>query len=679
MSPHRRLSPLRAAMHASAVAALPALVSASSSRSRSKHRHMHLHKNHAGSDSSDSNQENAHEHQHHHHHHDHGSREDDKDMGELRRRADLDSASSASLVVQIVQTVSVVQVIDAQGSIITLSTASIPFPTQAEAIVAGTTADSSDPLSGSSSPQTLSGTAAAAGATGSPGPSGATVSSAITAAGASLSHLSSAAAATAQGSSAFANGTLTSVPIPLTTGPSTVSANSTSTHLFGNSTSSTFHSLFANRTHSSSASSSFASSSSLCLSSSAASSGYSSSLYSSATGSSSAFGSEATGGVNGAGGAAGSGAATGSGAGAAPTSTTSNDDTSSNTPTSVLVGSVIGGLAGLALLLVVALYLLKMKRKKDQGDHHLLTDGDDAAGAASGAARGIPGGPGSGGAGPLGRISLGLAMSEARTGFLAPFASALASGQRRMSRGVGLPAITAPAAPVVITGSAGPNTGGIGGGLAATAAAAAVIGAGSSSPPRNAARRNTSPTSPPSPLSPQSAASDSPTTERSFYRVSGRKLPSVLQHGGDGYDDPRQSVMSTNTVNTSYTTNTAHMSMYRDSRGFFGGAGGPSTTPTSRYAVGSPMRPESGVPVFHTGPAKLISPLRAPASRQGSFIQDDGASVAGSASARNLASPPGPGGYFDPVGRSLISQDGSRGSRGSVSRGSVSRFTEDIP
>lgn len=123
-------------------------------------------------------------------------------------------------------------------------------------------------------------------------------------------------------------------------------------------------------------------------------------------------------------------------------------------------------------------------------------------------------------------------------------------------------------------------------------------------------------------------------TERGFQKVSGRKLPSVLQHGGDGYSDP------TNPRDTMMTD----QSFYRDSVGFFGGP----TMP--RLAVGSPMRPESGVPVFHPGPAKT------PITQSGYF-------------ASNLAPPPS----RDGLGRSHPSQDGSN-----YSRGSGSRFTEEI-
>ncbi|KAL7948953.1 hypothetical protein V8C42DRAFT_233089 [Trichoderma barbatum] len=77
--------------------------------------------------------------------------------------------------------------------------------------------------------------------------------------------------------------------------------------------------------------------------------------------------------------------------------------------------------------------------------------------------------------------------------------------------------------------------------------------------------------------------------ERGFYRVSGRKLPSVLQVGGDGYSDPRSSFMSSTS------------DYYRGSQAFdpFGGAG-------ARLQLGVPMRPDSGVPIVRSGPARAV-------------------------------------------------------------------------
>ncbi|KAI8714447.1 hypothetical protein NCS52_01164500 [Fusarium sp. LHS14.1] len=88
----------------------------------------------------------------------------------------------------------------------------------------------------------------------------------------------------------------------------------------------------------------------------------------------------------------------------------------------------------------------------------------------------------------------------------------------------------------------------------------------------------------------QAAPEPEPTGERGFYRVSGKKLPSVLQVGGDGYSDPRtnrESVMS------------GHSDYWRGSMAF-----DPGDRDSNRLALGSPMRPVSGVPVIRTGPAR---------------------------------------------------------------------------
>lgn len=141
------------------------------------------------------------------------------------------------------------------------------------------------------------------------------------------------------------------------------------------------------------------------------------------------------------------------------------------------------------------------------------------------------------------------------------------------------------------------------------------------------------------PRKPTSTAS-SPTTPTAgsgggFVRLSGRKLPSVLQHGGDGFTDPRESVAS------------GYTDYFRGSQEFVP-AGSASRPP--RLALGSPMRPISGVPVMRSGPA------RTPVAEENPF-----------------ADPPSPPTLplpRDPLGRSRGSQDGSRGSS--------SRFHEAI-
>lgn len=120
--------------------------------------------------------------------------------------------------------------------------------------------------------------------------------------------------------------------------------------------------------------------------------------------------------------------------------------------------------------------------------------------------------------------------------------------------------------------------------------------------------------------------------EKGFQKISGRKLPSVLTNGGDGYTDPRDTFMS----DTSQAS-------YRDSNAFLG---------NPRFAVGSPMRPESGVPVFHPGPSKT------PVTEQGPFSDQFA-----------ILEPP----RREPFGRSEPSHDGSI-----RSQASRSRFSENL-
>lgn len=133
-----------------------------------------------------------------------------------------------------------------------------------------------------------------------------------------------------------------------------------------------------------------------------------------------------------------------------------------------------------------------------------------------------------------------------------------------------------------------------------------------------------------------SAGGDSspPTGETGFYRVSGKKLPSVIQHGGDGYTDPRFSTIS------------GASSGITDSHGLEAGPGG-----VPRLAVGQPMRPISGVPMIRSSPA------RTPMEEHNPFSDP-------------LPSPPAAPGRLHPdaVGRTLSSQD--------TSRASSSKFTE---
>lgn len=131
--------------------------------------------------------------------------------------------------------------------------------------------------------------------------------------------------------------------------------------------------------------------------------------------------------------------------------------------------------------------------------------------------------------------------------------------------------------------------------------------------------------------------------ERGFTKVSGRKLPPVLQFGGDGYTDPRATMMSDQSID------------YRASQNFFGEA------PLSRLAVGSPMLQETSVPVFHASPARTAVATAGPFSDP--FSDDN-----------RVESPTLPPTLPpDPVGRSHLPRD-----RSTRSHASFSRFTEDL-
>ncbi|KAF5555544.1 hypothetical protein FNAPI_6118 [Fusarium napiforme] len=89
-----------------------------------------------------------------------------------------------------------------------------------------------------------------------------------------------------------------------------------------------------------------------------------------------------------------------------------------------------------------------------------------------------------------------------------------------------------------------------------------------------------------------------PVSERGFYRVSGKKLPSVLQVGGDGYSDPRAEPPSTGRANRE-SVMSGNSDYWRGSMAF-----DPSDRDSPHLALGSPMRPISGVPVIRSGPAR---------------------------------------------------------------------------
>lgn len=249
-------------------------------------------------------------------------------------------------------------------------------------------------------------------------------------------------------------------------------------------------------------------------------------------------------------------------------------------PVSTVAGGVVGGIAGVALLVIMALFILRW-RKRQQG----LVDRDRSSGLT-----GLL-------TGSRGRSSTldgksGAAMTEV-------------TPQGTMPGG------TASMIPFAIP-----------------AALAALTGK-------------------PQPASSRGGAA---TGERGFYRVSGRKLPPALFTGGDGYTEPaaRDSTYSDSASIT-----------FRDSHAFFVGEGGvPGAKGGPRLALGSPMRPESGVPIIRDSPA------RTPVTERGPILDRH----------TSLASPlDGPLPPPDGVGRSLVSLDGSR-----TTRGSGSKFTEEM-
>ncbi|KOS18452.1 hypothetical protein ESCO_000498 [Escovopsis weberi] len=133
--------------------------------------------------------------------------------------------------------------------------------------------------------------------------------------------------------------------------------------------------------------------------------------------------------------------------------------------------------------------------------------------------------------------------------------------------------------------------------------------------------------------------------EKGFYRVSGKKLPSVLQVGGDGYTDPRESSNSNynqnsntasiihNNNNNNNNNNNIHNNIVitttaptnnNNDNSNNNKNGATATTPsksagnnldiyqalrsydsmdeiTSQIALGNPMRPISGIPIIRDG------------------------------------------------------------------------------
>ena len=204
------------------------------------------------------------------------------------------------------------------------------------------------------------------------------------------------------------------------------------------------------------------------------------------------------------------------------------------------------------------------------------------------------------------------------------------------------------------------------------------------------------------------ATTETAPSERGFQNFGGRKIQSVLEHGGDGFGNPEPSSSAgpsrpapgfgdspaagfgAGLRPASPQTPLSETSFYRDSQGFYGGAPEPepSSNPSSMYGrpeslpPRSPDRPGAGLAI--TSPLARVGsqarrdeevafmrpgPARTPVTNQPGF-----STLRPPATGRGTPPPrplPGVGGSPTPrdgVGRSHPSFDGSRGSR----------FTEEI-
>ena len=170
---------------------------------------------------------------------------------------------------------------------------------------------------------------------------------------------------------------------------------------------------------------------------------------------------------------------------------------------------------------------------------------------------------------------------------------------------------------------------------------------------------------------------DTAPSERGFQKISGRKLESVLTSGGDGYGGGGRGPGAGNLSGSSF---------YRDSQGTYGGPGsvrssmnvGPGTpqrsaVPSSSYEptvasssrdIGPQSQHDKGeFMVMRPGPAR--TPVHSPGfstPRQTRTPPPRSTPEQGHTSSSQQLQRP------DPLGRSLASFDGSRGSR----------FTEDV-
>lgn len=208
------------------------------------------------------------------------------------------------------------------------------------------------------------------------------------------------------------------------------------------------------------------------------------------------------------------------------------------------------------------------------------------------------------------------------------------------------------------------------------------------------------------PASSQTATTaDTALSERGFQKISGRKLPSVLASGGDGWGDapaagptagPTGAVAGLGMAaglaknrspfddpppgqQPSPSHSLSGSSFYRDSHGFYGGVvpeeqteasgspGSSSSSPTYFAPLGAAVG-RSNVPLGQGSPSRRDEaaqmrpgPARTPVINQPGF-----GSIRGGAPPRPVRATPPPAGLQpdrDGLGRSHPSQDGSRGSR----------------
>ena len=154
-----------------------------------------------------------------------------------------------------------------------------------------------------------------------------------------------------------------------------------------------------------------------------------------------------------------------------------------------------------------------------------------------------------------------------------------------------------------------------------------------------------------------STAETASTGERGFQKLGGRKLPSVLTSGGDGYGGPFGTMTTVSAGPQASATREgtlSEQSFYRDSQGFYGGPGSPSgTTPAGPSGYG-PDRASAASEIAVIRP----SPARTPVTSQGGFRP----------ATRNVATPTPrqntpTQNIRDDVGRSHASFDGSRTSK----------------